>query len=111
MVRAMPLVRWRGGRESELWRTLHGLVAVLCALVAMGCYRVPAGKRAVDEVVIQGTREIDVDELYDRIATRESSRFLGIFEGVAFDYEIFDPFALRRDLERIERYLRARGYY
>lgn len=107
MVRAMPLVRSRGGP----WRTLHGLVAVLFALGAVGCYRVPAGKRAVADVTIDGTHDIDLDELYDRIATRESSRLLGIFEGVGFDYEIFDPFALRRDLERIERYLRSRGYY
>jgi outer membrane protein insertion porin family/translocation and assembly module TamA len=30
---------------------------------------------------------------------------------VVFEYEIFDQYALRRDLQRIERYLRARGYY
>src|SRR6202012_475534 len=30
---------------------------------------------------------------------------------VVYKYEIFDQYALRRDLERIERYLRAHGYY
>lgn len=84
---------------------------MVASLVATGCYSVPAGKRAVDSVSIRGTRDIDDEELGDRIATRESSRFLGIFEGVVYEYEIFDPYALRRDLERIERYLRARGYY
>lgn len=76
-----------------------------------GCYRVPADKRAVADVKIEGTHDIDEDELLDRIATREGSRFLGIFDGVVYEYEIFDQYALRRDLQRIERYLRARGYY
>jgi outer membrane translocation and assembly module TamA len=105
MVRAMPLV---GGSRS------HPVVLAAVALIALagsGCYRVPPGKSAVSDVAIAGTHDIDEDELSDRIATRESSRFLGIFEGVVFEYELFDQYALRRDLQRVERYLRARGYY
>jgi outer membrane protein insertion porin family/translocation and assembly module TamA len=86
-------------------------VALLIALASSGCYRVPFGKRAVDDVRIEGTHDVDKDDLLGRIATRESSRFLGIFEGVVYEYELFDQHALRRDLQRIERYLRARGYY
>src|SRR5690554_7042541 len=48
------------------------------------------------------SRGVDLDELYDRIATRESPRFLGIFEGVVYDYELFDQHALRRDLRSEE---------
>lgn len=92
-------------------RPVVATALALSALGTGGCYSVPAGKHAVSDVSIVGTRDIDDDELADRIATRKSSRFFGIFEGVVYEYEIFDPYALRRDLERIERYLRARGYY
>lgn len=71
----------------------------------------PDGKRAIAEVDIRGTHDIDVDDLSTKIDTREDVRFLGIFHGVVYEYEIFDQYALRRDLERIERYLRAEGYY
>lgn len=100
MVRAMP-VRHRG----------LPLAIAAIGLAGTGCYRVPAGKSAVSEVTIDGTHDIDDDELKDRLATRESSKFLGLFPGVAFEYETFDRHALQRDLARIERFLRARGYY
>jgi outer membrane protein assembly factor BamA len=87
------------------------VLAALFALADLGCYRVPAGQKAVTAVDIDGTHDVDVDELSDRIATREGSRLFGVFEGVVYEYETFDPYALRRDLQRIERYLRARGYY
>lgn len=106
MVRAMPPARGS--------RTLHPVFAFALAVAAIGasgCYRVPAGKRAVAGVAIHGTRGVDVDALEGRIVTRESPRFLGMFAGIVYDYELFDPYALRRDLQRIERWLRARGYY
>jgi outer membrane protein insertion porin family/translocation and assembly module TamA len=105
MVRAMPLLG--GSRPHPSILTAVALIA----LAGSGCYRVPAGKRAVDDVTIEGTHDIDREELLGRIATREGSRLFGIFDGVGFEYQIFDQHALRRDLQRIERYLRARGYY
>jgi outer membrane protein insertion porin family/translocation and assembly module TamA len=63
------------------------------------------------DVTVAGVHDIDVEELEGRIATQKSPRFLGIFDGVVFEYTVFDQYALRRDLLRIERYLRARGYY
>ena len=71
----------------------------------------PAGKSAVGELTLDGTHDVPEGEVEERIATRESSRFLGLFQGVVYEYEVFDPYALRRDLQRIERYFRARGYY
>lgn len=105
MVRAMPPVS--GSRTHPLIVSAVALVA----LVGSACYRVPSGKKAIADVTIEGTHDIDEEELESRIATREGTRFLGIFDGVVYEYEIFDPYALRRDLQRIERYLRARGYY
>ncbi len=105
MVRAMPLVS--GSRPHPF---VVSAVAFF-ALAGSACYRVPAGKKAIADVTIEGTKNIDDEELLGRIATRESSRLLGIFDGVVYEYEVFDPYALRRDLQRIERYLRSQGFY
>lgn len=126
--RAMPALEVGGHRQerTRAWvRTthstrglvrscsvsLHRILILLTLACGLGCYRVPGGKTAVSDVTIKGTHDIDDEELEGRIATRESSRFLGLFEGAVYEYEIFDEYALRRDISRIERYLRARGYY
>jgi outer membrane protein insertion porin family/translocation and assembly module TamA len=105
MVRAMPLVS--GSRPHPL---VVSAVALL-ALAGSACYRVPEGKKAVADVTIAGTHDVDVDAILTSIATKESSRFLGIWNGVLFEYEVFDPYALQKDLQRVERFLRAEGYY
>lgn len=106
MVRAMP--------PPSGSRRLHPVLVSTAALIALAttaCYRVPEDKKAVADVSIVGARGVDLEELYDRIATTESPRFLGLFEGLVYDYALFDPHALRRDLQRIERWMRARGFY
>jgi outer membrane protein insertion porin family/translocation and assembly module TamA len=45
------------------------------------------------------------------MATTPSSKFVGLFRGVVYDYEIFNQSVLQTDLQRIERYYRARGFY
>ena len=53
-----------------------------------------------------------ISEIEDKIATAPSPHFLGIFpRGVVLDYELYDRYVLERDLTRIERLYRARGYY
>ena len=88
-------------------------VALLAVLLAAstGCYRVPAGKSAIATVKFEGIPHLDEEDLEDRLTTRETSRFAGVFYGFVYDYELFDRYALRRDLARIERYMRARGFY
>ena len=98
-MRAVPL------GHASLWTAI-----AVFGLAGTGCYSVPAGKSAVSDVAVKGLQDIDEDDLEDRLATRQSSKFLGIFSGVVFEYETFDRHALQRDLARIERYLRARGY-
>jgi len=49
--------------------------------------------------------------IVDGLATARSPRLLGIWDGVVFDYEVFEETILERDLERLRRYYRARGYY
>ena len=63
------------------------LFACLLLVGASGCYRVPAEKHAVESVTVSGISALDDnDEVYDAIATRESTRFLGLFEGVVYEY-------------------------
>jgi outer membrane protein insertion porin family/translocation and assembly module TamA len=77
----------------------------------LACAPLPEGRFALEAVKFSGEHFVDEDELEAIIASRPSSRFLGLFSGVIYDYEIFDRFVLERDLQRIERYYRARGYY
>src|SRR5262249_18371914 len=58
-----------------------------------------------------GTQRIDASEIEEKLATQPSPKFLGLWSGVVFDYELFDRYVLQRDLERVERFYRARGFY
>lgn len=72
--------------------------ALACALFAGGCARTPpAGQRLVTAVDIAGGTVAEEPELRRGIATRSNS--------------LYDPSVLAKDLERVERYYRARGYY
>lgn len=83
----------------------------LFLLAMTGCTSVPQGKSAIDEVTIRNADAVDESDTLDKIATAETPKFLGFFRGVVYDYEVFDRFVLQRDLARIERFYRARGYY
>jgi outer membrane protein insertion porin family/translocation and assembly module TamA len=89
-------------------RTL-ALGAALAA--AQGCTQIPPGRYAIDDVEIEGNSKVESAEIEDKIATAATPRFLGLFRGVVLDYELYDPYILERDLARIERLYRARGFY
>jgi len=76
-----------------------------------GCAGIPARRYVLDSISVSGNDALDDDEIIGKIATRASPRFLGLFQGLVYDYEVFDRYVLERDLQRIERYYRARGYY
>ena len=88
---------------------------LICALTALhaifGCASIPDRRYAVRSIEILGNHAIGDDEIREEIASQESPAFLGLFPGVIYDYEIFDRYVLERDLQRIERYFRARGFY
>ena len=93
-------------------RSLHGSIfACLLALASTACTKIPAGRSAVDDVTIRGTHALDEDDVNSSISTEASPKFLGLVRGVVYDYEVFDRATLQRDLARIERYYRARGYF
>ncbi len=85
--------------------------AVLACTALAACTTIPAGRTAVNSVDIEGSERVDDDEIEQKIATKETPRFLGLFRGVVYEYSIFNPYTFQEDLKRIERYYQARGYY
>lgn len=87
---------------------LFGVMSVLCIT---GCTKVPPGRSAVKTIDFSGNEAIDADDLREKLATTSTPKFLGLFRGIVYEYSVFDRFVLERDLQRIERYYRAMGYY
>jgi len=104
--------------------------AALSSLVAAGCTVeqtrdpcVPSDLSGciVERVELTGTRGVDADDALEKITTAESAHplggvlegipVLGVFDTLGVQYERFDRFVLERDLMRIQRFMRARGYY
>jgi outer membrane protein insertion porin family/translocation and assembly module TamA len=81
------------------------------ALVLDGCASIPSGSSAVSSVEVDGTHALSASDIEDKIATTESPKFLMLFQGVVYDYEVFDRFVLEKDLARVEAVYRAHGFY
>jgi outer membrane protein insertion porin family/translocation and assembly module TamA len=54
---------------------------------------------------------LDDDEIVDSLATAPSPKFLGLFRGVVYDYEIYDASVLQRDLARVARHYKSHGFF
>lgn len=87
------------------------VVGLVTAQFGVACASIPRKHQAIDSVDVEGTDEVSESDVEEKIATAPSPKFLGLFRGVVYDYEIYDRSTLQRDLARIERYYRARGYY
>ena len=85
------------------------LKAGICALLALSCASIPGRRYAVESISVSGNESIDDADIEEKIASRASPRFLGVFPGVVYDYEVFDRYVLERDLQRIESYYRTPG--
>ena len=90
---------------------LRATFAAFAATAVMACASIPEGRSAVDSVRLVGGRSIDRDDVTDRLATTASPKFFGLFRGVVYDYSVFDASVLQRDLARVERYYRGRGFF
>jgi outer membrane protein assembly factor BamA len=106
-------LRARLARLSNLarFRRFAPLAVVVVAWALGGCASIPKGAAAVDAVNVEGTNEVSSSDIEEKIATTPSPKFLFLFRGVIYDYEIFDRFVLQRDLARVERFYQSRGYY
>lgn len=95
-------------RKSAL---LAQLFVVLAAVWLGACATIPPGRAAVGSIEVRGGDAVDGDDVEERLATAPSPKFLGLWSGVVFDYELYDEHVLARDLQRVERFYRARGFY
>jgi outer membrane translocation and assembly module TamA len=108
------VLRSRAGRESEGCAAARGpgvLASALAATFLCACAKLPPGQLATDSVTIHGTKALDESEVEEKLATEASPKFLGLLQGFVYDYRLFNRATLQRDLARIERYYRERGYY
>ncbi len=86
------------------------LATALLSLASLACTYVPPGRSAIDTVKIHGADVISAADVTDRLATTESPKFLGLMRGIVYDYSIYDESVLQRDLARVERYYRGKGF-
>jgi len=100
--------------ESPRPRLLESIALVFFvgALFALGgCKTIPEGRSSVNEVQVRGAEKVDEEDITDRIATTETTKFLSLFRGILYEYSLFDRFVLQRDLARVEAFYRTKGYY
>lgn len=120
-VRATPDVPSRNEtlfrpRRLELARRGKALVSRIAGggvlvLATAACSTIPPGRSAVDSVRILNAKELAASETSNKIETKATPRFLSLFQGVAFDYSVYDEATLQRDMARIERFYRSKGFF
>ncbi len=91
-------------------RNLTQTIALAFGIAAAACSKIPRDRSAIDAVDIRSRSEISEGDVEDKISTAASPKFLGLFRGVAYDYEVYDETVLQRDLARIDRYFIGHGY-
>ncbi|MCU0692407.1 MAG: BamA/TamA family outer membrane protein [Polyangiaceae bacterium] len=75
------------------------------------CTHIPSGRTSVHEIAFEGNDSISEEDIEERLATQETPKFLGLFRGVVFDYQLLDRRVVAKDVARVVRYYRSRGYY
>ncbi|MBL8743309.1 MAG: outer membrane protein assembly factor, partial [Myxococcales bacterium] len=88
-----------------------------CATQKITCNPADYTGCVVDEIDILGNEALADDEITSKIATAETGGALegipiaGAIDKLTVQYERFDRFVLERDLLRVARLYRAKGYY
>ena len=87
-----------------IWRLV---LASVLALSVLGCGGAEIRQRTVSDVTLLETSpsKLDTDEALAGLATAAPRGLIWI------ERDVYDPNLVARDLERIERFYRARGYY
>jgi outer membrane protein assembly factor BamA len=99
-------------RRAPLSGTCGSLLILLgSVLFGSACATIPNHRFATESISVTGSSAVDEADILEHIATRPTPKFFGLVEGLMFDYEVFDRYVLERDLQRIERYYRSRGFY
>lgn len=113
---------------------ITGSCAALLCLLAAGCATIPKGKFGVSAVKVKGVKQMDEHALLVCLATHERSWFgfelggepptecgappfdvkrlrVDLWPWPWTDWPVYSKALLARDLERVERWYRARGFY
>jgi outer membrane protein assembly factor BamA len=90
------------------WRAV---VVTLFCLINWSCTHAPQQRFSLDKLQVSGNSALEDDEIEEKIASRETPRFLGVIPGVIYEHETFNRFVLDRDLQRVERLYQSRGFY
>jgi outer membrane protein insertion porin family/translocation and assembly module TamA len=87
-------------------------VAVLALFASLlGCpASLPHGQLALDAVDVDGNKEIAADDVKGAMASEPTSKVLGVRLWWV-DYGLYQRAILEKDLQRVERYYRARGFF
>jgi outer membrane protein assembly factor BamA len=85
-------------------------IGLLLLCLSLACSKIPPGRSAVDSVTIHNARSVSAGELEGKLATQASAKFLFLFQGVAYEYSVYDEAVLQRDMARLERAYRAKGF-
>jgi outer membrane protein insertion porin family/translocation and assembly module TamA len=85
---------------------LFGVIAA-----SLACSRIPQGRSAIDSVDIVNAHAVSSADITSKLATQASPKFLFLFQGVAFDYTVYDEAVLQRDLARVERVYQSKGFF
>jgi outer membrane protein assembly factor BamA len=91
-------------------RALPLVVLALLLAASMGCSKIPQGRSAVDSVRILNAKDVKGGDTEDKLETEASTKFLFLFQGVAYDYSVYDEAVLQRDMARVERFYRSNGF-
>jgi outer membrane protein assembly factor BamA len=95
-------------RAAHAWLRGAWTLGLACSVLA--CNSLPQGRSAVDSVSIENLHVASAEDLEERLATAKSPKFLGLMQGVVYEYSVLDESRLQRDLARVERYLRGHGF-
>ena len=117
----------RGAPAARLGRVSALVFAAAClgcvgkVLPPDACTRNDLGGCIIEDLDIVDNDAISDGDIEGRVATAETSRvldgaiqgvpILSVWDSLAVEYELFDRFVLERDLARIERLYRSRGFY
>ena len=88
-------------------RAIHALAILL---ISAACSKIPPGRSAVDSVRVLNAKQLDGSDVEDKLATGASPKFLFLFQGIAYDYSVYDEAVLQRDMSRVERFYRSKGF-
>jgi outer membrane translocation and assembly module TamA len=100
--------------DMPIRASTNGALAAAIALAAVAstaCSKIPPGRSAIDSVRVLDAHQLSAQDVEDKLATQASPKFLFLFQGVAFDYTVYDESVLQRDMARVERFYRSKGFF